>query len=75
MKAIGAPVKFHAAASGPAPERESKHASGPAPERESKSAPRPAPVLGQHTREVLAEAGYAAGEIDAMIAEGAAVAG
>jgi crotonobetainyl-CoA:carnitine CoA-transferase CaiB-like acyl-CoA transferase len=33
---------------------------------------RPAPKLGQHTREVLAEAGYAAEEIDALIAEGAA---
>jgi crotonobetainyl-CoA:carnitine CoA-transferase CaiB-like acyl-CoA transferase len=33
---------------------------------------RPAPKLGQHTREVLAEAGYAAAEIDALIADGAA---
>jgi crotonobetainyl-CoA:carnitine CoA-transferase CaiB-like acyl-CoA transferase len=33
---------------------------------------RPAPKLGQHTREVLAEAGYAAAEIDQLIAEGAA---
>ena len=33
---------------------------------------RPAPKLGQHTREVLAEAGYAAEEIDRLIAEGAA---
>jgi crotonobetainyl-CoA:carnitine CoA-transferase CaiB-like acyl-CoA transferase len=32
----------------------------------------PAPKLGQHTREVLAEAGYADAEIDALIAEGAA---
>jgi crotonobetainyl-CoA:carnitine CoA-transferase CaiB-like acyl-CoA transferase len=38
------------------------------------AASRPAPVLGQHTREVLAEAGYAASEIQAMIATGAAVA-
>ena len=35
---------------------------------------RPAPLLGQHTREVLAEAGYGADEIDRMIAEGAAAA-
>lgn len=34
---------------------------------------RPAPTLGQHTREVLAEAGYAQDAIDALIAEGAAV--
>jgi crotonobetainyl-CoA:carnitine CoA-transferase CaiB-like acyl-CoA transferase len=33
---------------------------------------RPAPKLGQHTREVLAEAGYAATEIDRLIADGAA---
>ena len=33
---------------------------------------RPAPKLGQHTREVLAEAGYADAEIDRLIAEGAA---
>ena len=33
---------------------------------------RPAPKLGQHTREVLAEAGYAADEIERLIAEGAA---
>ncbi|MBK0400311.1 CoA transferase [Limibaculum sp. M0105] len=34
----------------------------------------PAPLLGQHTREVLAEAGYTADEIAGMIASGAAVA-
>jgi crotonobetainyl-CoA:carnitine CoA-transferase CaiB-like acyl-CoA transferase len=33
---------------------------------------RPAPKLGQHTREVLAEAGYATDEIERLIAEGAA---
>lgn len=32
----------------------------------------PAPTLGQHTREVLAEAGYGAEEIDRLIADGAA---
>ena len=31
---------------------------------------RPAPTLGQHTREILAEAGYADAEIDGLIAEG-----
>lgn len=31
---------------------------------------RPAPTLGQHTREILAESGYADAEIDALIAEG-----
>ncbi|HET8521718.1 MAG TPA: CoA transferase [Thermomicrobiales bacterium] len=32
----------------------------------------PPPLLGQHTREVLTEAGYSAGEIDELIASGAA---
>jgi crotonobetainyl-CoA:carnitine CoA-transferase CaiB-like acyl-CoA transferase len=32
----------------------------------------PAPKLGEHTRQVLAEAGYAADEVDALIATGAA---
>ena len=32
----------------------------------------PAPRLGQHTRAVLAEIGYGAAEIEAMIASGAA---
>ena len=32
----------------------------------------PVPVLGQHTAEVLREAGYADAEIDALIAAGAA---
>jgi len=31
---------------------------------------RPAPTLGQHTREILAEAGYADEEIEALLAEG-----
>jgi len=35
---------------------------------------RPAPVLGQHTREVLAEFGFSAVEIDTLVASGAAVA-
>lgn len=35
----------------------------------------PAPRLGEHTRAVLAAAGYGAAEIEAMIASGAAVAG
>jgi crotonobetainyl-CoA:carnitine CoA-transferase CaiB-like acyl-CoA transferase len=35
---------------------------------------RPAPVLGQHTREVLAEFGFSAGEIDALVKSGAALA-
>ena len=36
---------------------------------------RPAPLLGQHTREVLEEFGFARGEIDALVQSGAAVAG
>jgi crotonobetainyl-CoA:carnitine CoA-transferase CaiB-like acyl-CoA transferase len=35
--------------------------------------PRPPPRLGQHTRQVLAEAGYGAAAIEAMLAVGAAV--
>ena len=34
------------------------------------SVTRPAPMLGEHTREVLTQAGYAAAEIDAFVAEG-----
>lgn len=34
---------------------------------------RPAPLFGQHTREVLTEAGFSAAEIDALFAEGAAI--
>ncbi len=34
---------------------------------------RPAPLLGQHTREVLAEIGYGRDEIDAMLQSGAAM--
>jgi crotonobetainyl-CoA:carnitine CoA-transferase CaiB-like acyl-CoA transferase len=34
------------------------------------SVTRPAPVLGEHTREVLAETGYSDAEIDALVAEG-----
>ena len=34
---------------------------------------RPAPLLGQHTREVLAEFGFAASEIEALLQSGAAV--
>jgi crotonobetainyl-CoA:carnitine CoA-transferase CaiB-like acyl-CoA transferase len=36
--------------------------------------PLPAPRLGEHTRQVLAEAGCSAAEIDAMLATGAAIA-
>ncbi len=35
---------------------------------------RSAPLLGEHTRQVLGEAGYAAGKIDRLIGEGAAIA-
>lgn len=35
---------------------------------------RPAPLLGQHTREVLHEAGYSNAEIDALVESGAALA-
>ncbi|MBX6392981.1 MAG: CoA transferase, partial [Burkholderiales bacterium] len=35
---------------------------------------RPAPLLGEHTYEVLQEVGYSRAEIDALVAQGAAVA-
>lgn len=35
---------------------------------------RPAPLLGQHTREVLAETGYETGEIEDLVASGAVIA-
>jgi crotonobetainyl-CoA:carnitine CoA-transferase CaiB-like acyl-CoA transferase len=37
--------------------------------------PRPAPRLGEHTRQILAEAGYGAQAIEAMLAAGAAIQG
>ncbi|MFY9513710.1 MAG: CaiB/BaiF CoA-transferase family protein [Rubrivivax sp.] len=47
---------------------------GPAPrfDRSRPAPPRPAPAVGQHTAEVLAEAGFTAGEIAALQAQGAA---
>jgi len=46
----------------------------PAPrfDRTPSGTPKPAPRVGQHTAEVLQEAGYAAGEITALIASGVA---
>ena len=35
---------------------------------------RHAPVFGEHTAEILAEAGYSAAEIETMLAEGAVIA-
>ncbi|GAB4368713.1 MAG: CoA transferase [Kiloniellaceae bacterium] len=35
----------------------------------------PAPLLGQHSRAILAEIGFSAGEIERMVAEGAVIAG
>jgi crotonobetainyl-CoA:carnitine CoA-transferase CaiB-like acyl-CoA transferase len=35
---------------------------------------RGAPILGEHTREILAEYGYSAAEIDRLISAGAALA-
>lgn len=35
---------------------------------------RPAPLLGQHSRAILAEIGFSAGEIERMVAEGAVIA-
>lgn len=46
----------------------------PAPRfgRSRPAAPRPAPAIGQHTRELLAEAGYSEGEITTLLASGQA---
>jgi crotonobetainyl-CoA:carnitine CoA-transferase CaiB-like acyl-CoA transferase len=35
---------------------------------------RGAPLLGQHTREILADLGYSAAQVDALVAEGAVAA-
>jgi alpha-methylacyl-CoA racemase len=40
--------------------------------RSTTATPRPAPRVGQHTAEVLAEAGFSAAQIDALLAAGAA---
>jgi alpha-methylacyl-CoA racemase len=47
----------------------------PAPrfDRSGAGAPRPAPAIGSHTRELLAEAGYVAAGIEALLASGAAL--
>ena len=37
-----------------------------------KKTPRLAPGIGEHTRDVLTDAGFGAGEIDAMLKEGIA---
>ena len=46
----------------------------PAPrfDRTPNDLPRPAPAVGQHTAEVLGEAGFSAAEVDALIRQGAA---
>jgi alpha-methylacyl-CoA racemase len=48
---------------------------GPAPRFDRSAPPRPgpAPVVGQHTRDVLSEAGWPASEIDALLAAGVAL--
>jgi alpha-methylacyl-CoA racemase len=50
---------------------------GPAPrfDRSTPDTVRPAPATGAHTDEVLAEAGFSAGEIAALHAAGAALQG
>ena len=42
------------------------------PGGEAAGSTRPPPLLGEHTREVLAEAGLSAAEVDAMLAAGVA---
>jgi crotonobetainyl-CoA:carnitine CoA-transferase CaiB-like acyl-CoA transferase len=59
VKSLGAPVKFHGTASNAS---------------RASLASRPAPVFGEHTREVLAEAGFSEYEIAAIIGCGAAIA-
>ena len=69
VRSLGHPVKVHA----PGGAGDDEQAAG-ARRAAGGSAPGPgAPVLGQHTREVLREAGYADAEITRMVREGVAV--
>jgi alpha-methylacyl-CoA racemase len=69
-----APRHAHAAARAAFAEVDGVRQPAPAPRfgRSGSAAPRPAPRVGQHTRELLAEAGMAAPDIDALLAAGAA---
>ena len=69
-----APQHAHARARGTYVEVDGVVQPGPVPRfgRSVPAPPRPAPAQGQHTRELLAEAGYDADQIDQLIASGAA---
>jgi crotonobetainyl-CoA:carnitine CoA-transferase CaiB-like acyl-CoA transferase len=68
VRSLGAPVKLWGD-DAPAPADPDRGAPG------ATSGGRPAPALGQHTREVLAEAGYAAEAVEALLSAGVAAAG
>jgi crotonobetainyl-CoA:carnitine CoA-transferase CaiB-like acyl-CoA transferase len=56
VRSLGSPVKMSGTGSGAV----------------TSAAGRPAPALGQHTREVLTEAGFTSGEIDGLLRRGVA---
>jgi crotonobetainyl-CoA:carnitine CoA-transferase CaiB-like acyl-CoA transferase len=74
LRSLGSPVKLSGSDGKDAPDApagEVARHDGPA----GASGARGAPVLGEHTREVLGEAGYTEAEVDRLIREGVAVAG
>ena len=69
VKSLGSPVKLSGARSSPsAPQGSGMGAPGGSP------VPRGAPLLGEHTREILAEGGWAPEEVEGLLANGTVLA-